>query len=190
MIALLRGRLAAAVPPHVVVECGGVGYEVMIPAPAFESLPAAGEEVVLHVSLQVREDSHSLYGFFTAAERLLFLTLVRISGVGAKSAMALLSALDPAGLAAAVEDNDPKALTKAPGIGLRSAERIVIELRGKDVLAAAPATVPAHAQAIAALVALGYSASKARGAVAGVPTKGKEVPAIIKLALAKLSGGS
>lgn len=189
MIARLRGELVATEPPYAIVDCGGVGYEVMLPAPAFNELPACGNEVLLHTSMQVREDSHQLFGFLTPEERRLFLAFIKVNGVGAKSAIALLSALDPATLAQAVEEEDPKSLTRAPGIGLRSAERIIMELRGKDMMIATPALPPAHRQAVDGLVALGYTATKARGAVAGIDTKDKPVAEIIKLALAKLSGG-
>ena len=131
MIGRLVGRLVSKHPPQVVVDVAGVGYEVDVPMSTFFNLPATGEMVTLHTHLAVREDAHVLYGFGTTEERAAFRRLIRISGVGARTALALLSGLSVADLAHAVAAQDTARLTKVPGIGKKTAERLLLELRGK-----------------------------------------------------------
>ncbi|MGH8745219.1 MAG: Holliday junction branch migration protein RuvA, partial [Burkholderiales bacterium] len=131
MIGRLVGRLVAKHPPQVVIEVAGVGYEVDVPMSTFFTLPATGEAVTLHTHLAVREDAHALYGFASIEERAAFRRLIRISGVGARTALALLSGLSVADLAQAVAVQDGARLTKVPGIGNKTAERLLLELKGK-----------------------------------------------------------
>jgi holliday junction DNA helicase RuvA len=172
MIGRLSGRLAAKHPPQVLVDVGGVAYEVDVPMSTFYGLPATGEAVTLHIHLVVREDAHTLYGFATPEERALFRQLIRISGIGARTALALLSGLSVSELAQAVALQEPGRLTKIPGIGKKTAERLLLELKGKlDVVpgAAGTDTVPGSAADILhALVALGYSEKEALIAIKGL----------------------
>jgi Holliday junction DNA helicase RuvA len=173
MIGRLVGRLVSKHPPQVVVDVGGVGYEVDVPMSTFFNLPATGETVTLHTHLAVREDAHVLYGFGSVDERAAFRRLIRISGVGARTALALLSGLSVADLAQAVAVQDTARLTKVPGIGKKTAERLLLELKGK--LAEPPAGaagVPAGSGAdiLNALVALGYSEKEALAAVKSLPS--------------------
>jgi Holliday junction DNA helicase RuvA len=170
MIGQLKGRLAAKHPPQVVVDVGGVGYEVDVPMSTFYNLPAAGEPVTLYTHLVVREDAHTLYGFGMLEERSAFRQLIRISGVGARTALAVLSGLSVADLAQAIAMQDASRLTKVPGIGKKTAERLLLELKGKlaEPLAA-PAAAGAASDILNALVALGYSEKEALGAIRGLP---------------------
>jgi len=166
MIGSVRGRILAKTPPQLLVEAGGLGYELEAPMSTFFHLPAVGEEVRLLTHLVVREDAHVLYAFGTEDERRLFRSLIKVSGVGPKIALALLSGLSVEAFAQCVQSEDVAALIKVPGIGRKTAERLVIEMRDRlKVLAGpafvqggGPATGPAGAQAeaFAALVALGY----------------------------------
>jgi len=173
MIGRLVGRLISKHPPQVVVDVAGVGYEVDVPMSTFFNLPATGETVTLHTHLAVREDAHVLYGFGSVEERAAFRRLIRISGVGARTALALLSGLSVADLAQAVAVQDTARLTKVPGIGKKTAERLLLELKGK--LAEPPAGavgIPAGSGAdiLNALVALGYSEKEALAAVKSLPS--------------------
>ena len=164
MIGRLSGRLLAKHPPQVVVDAGGIGYEVDVPMSTFYNLPATGEAVTLYTHLVVREDAHTLYGFGTQEERAAFRQLIRIAGVGARTALAVLSGLSVADLAQAVAQQEPGRLTKVPGIGKKTAERLLLELRGKLAEASAPAG-ERSGDVLNALLALGYSEKEARGAV-------------------------
>jgi Holliday junction DNA helicase RuvA len=172
MIGRLSGRLAAKHPPQVLVDVGGVAYEIDVPMSTFYSLPATGEAVTLHTHLVVREDAHTLYGFATPAERALFRQLIRISGIGARTALALLSGLSVSELAQAVALQESGRLTKIPGIGKKTAERLLLELKGKlDAVPGAAGTdaVPgAAADILHALLALGYSEKEALVAIKGL----------------------
>ena len=172
MIGYLKGRIAAKHPPQVVVDVGGVGYELDVPMSSFYALPAAGEPVTLHTHLVVREDAHVLYGFATLEERSAFRELIRISGVGARTALAVLSGLSVAELAQAVATQDAARLTRVPGIGKKTAERLLLELKGKlaDALpgAGGEPAVGASADILNALVALGYSEKEALAAMKGL----------------------
>ncbi len=184
MIARLRGTLVS-VAPVVVVDVGGVGYQVTLTPQAVSELPPVGEEVMIHTHLHVREDEMSLYGFLSAAERDLFRVLISTSGVGPKVGMALLSTLRPDQLRRAILSEDAGALATAPGVGKRSAQRIILELRPK--LADAEADVvqgSGSAQVRMALEQLGYRPEEINEVLAEVDEDGSvqdQVKAALKL---------
>ncbi len=168
MIGRLSGKLVAKHPPQVLVDVGGVAYEVDVPMSTFYSLPATGDPVTLHTHLAVREDAHALYGFATLEERSAFRQLIRISGVGARTALSVLSGLSVAELAQAVAMQDAVRLTKVPGIGKKTAERLMLELKGKITeTQARPAS--GASDVVNALIGLGYSEKEALAAVKGLP---------------------
>ncbi len=170
MIGRLSGKLAAKAPPQVLLDVGGVAYELDVPMSTFYALPGIGEPVVLFTHLVVREDAHNLYGFATGEERSAFRQLIRISGIGARTALAVLSGMSVADLAQAVAMQDAGRLVKIPGIGKKTAERLLLELKGKLADAIGQAGVPVHgADVIHALVGLGYSEKEAAAAVKGLP---------------------
>jgi len=170
VIGHLRGRLAAKHPPQLVVDVGGVGYELEAPMSTFYALPATGAEVQLHTHLVVREDAHVLYGFGTTRERSLFRELIKVSGVGPRIALAILSGISVEEFHRCVDGQDVAALVRVPGIGRKTAERLVIEMRdrlrgltGEGLAGGAGSTGAApgaQAEAFAALVALGYKPSE------------------------------
>ena len=167
MIGSIRGRITAKAPPQFTVDVGGLGYELEAPLSTFFHLPPVGEEVWLLTHLVVREDAHVLYGFATDDERRLFRSLIKVSGVGPKIALALLSGISVSAFAECVQNRDITALTRVPGVGRKTAERLIVEMR--DRLAAAPApsggAAPvaggAESEAYGALVALGYRPAEA-----------------------------
>ena len=171
MIGRLTGTLLEKNPPQICVDAHGVGYEVDVPMSTFYNLPAAGEKVSLFTHLQVREDAHALYGFLTEPERAAFRQLLKISGVGARTALAVLSGLSVAELAQAVVLQEAGRLVKIPGIGKKTAERLLLELKDKlprsaPGSATAAAVVPdAGSDIVNALLALGYSEREAVGAM-------------------------
>lgn len=172
MIGRLSGQLAAKHPPQVLVDVQGVGYEVDVPMSTFYNLPAPGERVVLLTHLVVREDAHLLFGFLTAEERATFRQLLKISGVGPRMALAILSGLSVAELAQAVSLQESGRLVKVPGVGKKTAERLLLELKGKlgvDLPVAAAPGSDAHADVAQALVALGYSDREAAAAIKALP---------------------
>ena len=177
MIARLTGRLVEKHPPNIVVDVHGVGYELDVPMSTFYHLPATGQEVTLLTHLVVREDAQLLFGFGSEAERQLFRQLLRISGIGARIALSLLSGLSVAEVQSAVAQQDSARLTRIPGIGKKTAERLLLELKDKlGPVAGAPAqaaAAPAGEDALNALVALGYSDKEARAALARL---GAELP--------------
>jgi len=190
MIGRLRGILVAKRPPQVLVEAGGVGYEVDVPMSTLYALPALGAEVTLLTHLAVREDAQLLYGFATDRERATFRELLRISGVGPKVALAVLSGLSTDDLARAVAMQDTALLTRVPGIGKKTAERLLLELKGR-LADALPGTggLPASGagpDVMAALVALGYSEREAAAAVRTL-TEGVSVEEGIRAALKVLA---
>ena len=173
MIARLTGLLAEKQPPHVLLDVNGVGYEVQVPMSTFYNLPELGAKVTLLTQFIVREDAQLLFGFLTAAERESFRELIKISGVGPRIALALLSGLSASELAQAVAAQDTSRLVKVPGIGKKTAERLLLELKGK--LAPALAT-PGFAAVsdnqtdiLQALIALGYSDKEAQAALKALP---------------------
>jgi holliday junction DNA helicase RuvA len=164
MIGSLRGRITSKTPPQLTVEVGGVGYEVEAPMSTFLHLPIVGEEVKLLTHFVVREDAQLLYGFATEDERRLFRSLLKVSGIGPKIGLALLSGMSVAAFATCVRNQDVDALIRVPGIGRKTAERMLIEMRDRlapagggsaDSLVLQPGAAP-EAEAFAALVALGY----------------------------------
>jgi Holliday junction DNA helicase RuvA len=165
MIGRLSGVLLEKNPPHLLVDCNGVGYEVGVPMSTFYNLPAVGEKIVLLTHLTVREDAHILFGFGSAEERNVFKELIRISGVGARTALAILSGMSVGDLAQAITLQEAGRLTRVPGIGKKTAERLLLELKGKlgaDLGAAAGAPHgDAGADILKALLALGYSDKEA-----------------------------
>ena len=172
MIGRLTGQLAEKSPPLVLIDVNGVGYEVDVPMSTFYQLPGIGERVVLLTHFVVREDAQQLFGFLTHEERATFRLLVKISGVGPRTALAILSGLSVAELAQAVTLQESGRLVKVPGIGKKTAERLLLELKGKlgpDL--ARPASVASDAQAdiVQALVALGYSEREAAAALKALP---------------------
>jgi Holliday junction DNA helicase RuvA len=172
VIGRVEGVLVEKNPPQVVVMSHGVGYEIDVPMSTFYGLPRTGESVTLLTHLVVREDAHLLYGFSTASERTAFRQLLKISGVGPKVALSVLSGLSVDDLAVAVASQDAGRLTKIPGIGKKTAERLVLELRDKlqvAVTAAAAQASAAGGEVISALLALGYNEREAAAAVKPLP---------------------
>ena len=168
MIGRLSGTLLEKNPPQVVIDVHGVGYEVDVPMSTFYNLPGNGEKVTLLTHFVVREDGHFLFGFASEAERFAFRQLVRISGIGARMALAVLSGLSVADLAQAIARQEAGRLTKIPGIGKKTAERLLLELKGKlaDALPSATLTVADNQSDILnALLALGYNEREASSAV-------------------------
>jgi holliday junction DNA helicase RuvA len=191
MIGKLTGTLSDKNPPQVIVDCHGVGYEVDVPMSTYYNLPATGEKVSLLTHFVVREDAQILYGFATAAERDAFRQLIKISGVGPRTALSVLSGMSVADIAHAVTTQDAGRLVKVPGIGKKTAERLLLELKGKfgpDLGVSTAAASDAQADILQALVALGYSDKEATLALKALP-KDVGVSDGIKLALKALSRG-
>ncbi|CAN5155430.1 Holliday junction branch migration protein RuvA [soil metagenome] len=192
MIGRLSGILLEKNPPQLLVDCNGVGYDVGVPMSTFYNLPALGEKIVLLTHLAVREDAHILYGFGTAEERHVFRQLIKISGIGARTALSILSGMSVADLAQAITLQESGRLTRVPGIGKKTAERLLLELKGKlgaDLGAAGSVSHPdATSDILNALLALGYSDKEAMLALKQVPA-GSGVSDGIKLALKALSKG-
>src|SRR5690606_35798696 len=170
MIGRLRGTLIEKQPPYLLLEVGGVGYEVQAPMTTFYRLPALGAEVILYTHLSITENLHQLFGFFDQRDRSLFRTLIKVNGVGPKLAISILSGMEADDIARCVRDNNTVALTKVPGIGKKTAERLVVELKDRlknwdlphAALASSGDTLPltvtddAYVEAESALIALGY----------------------------------
>jgi Holliday junction DNA helicase RuvA len=201
VIGRLAGRVARKAPNAVLIDVGGVGYQVLIPLSTFYALPAEGESAALEISTQVREDSIQLFGFATERERRLFEQLIGVSKVGPKLATAVLSGLPVEDLCAAIAAGDVARLSTIPGVGARTAERLALELRGKvlpageeaERAAAAPARADAGSRAaedaVAALVNLGYRPKDAEKAVGKAAREGEAgLAALIRRALSILSG--
>ena len=169
MIGRLTGKLVGKHPPQLLVDVGGVGYELDVPMSSFYALPATGESVALFTHLVVREDAHTLYGFVTLEERSAFRQLIRISGIGARTALAVLSGLSVGELTQAIALQDVGRLTKIPGIGKKTAERLLLELKGKLGALGASAGVEKASDVLNALLALGYSEKEALAATQGLP---------------------
>jgi Holliday junction DNA helicase RuvA len=168
MIGRIVGELVEKNPPQVIVVCHGVGYEIDVPMSTFYHLPRTGESVSLLTHMVVREDAHLLFGFLTAGERTAFRQLLKISGVGPKVALSVLSGLSVEDLAAAVASQDSARLTKVPGVGKKTAERLVLELRDRLPLAVSltrPNASPASGDVVNALLGLGYNEREAAAAV-------------------------
>lgn len=192
MIGRLSGILLEKNPPQLLVECAGVGYEVDVSMTTFYNLPHVGERVVLFTHQAIREDAHLLFGFGNAEERAVFRQLIKITGVGARTALSILSGMSIADLANAVTLQESGRLVKVPGIGKKTAERLLLELKGKlgaDIGAGGAHAVPdAQSDILNALLALGYSDKEALLALKTVPA-GSGVSDGIKQALKALSKG-
>jgi Holliday junction DNA helicase RuvA len=190
MIGRLSGILLEKNPPQLLVDCQGVGYEVDVPMSTFYNLPHVGEKVSLFTHMAVREDAHLLFGFGSANERAVFRQLIKISGVGARTALAILSGMTIADLAQAVTLQEAGRLVKVPGIGKKTAERLLLELKGKlgaDIGAVAGAPRDdTQSDVLNALLALGYSDKEALAAIKNLPA-GTGVSDGIKFALKALS---
>ena len=195
MIGSLRGRLAAKHAPHIVLECSGVGYEVETPMSTFLDLPAIGTELFLHTHLLVREDAQILYGFATDEERMLFRTLLKVNRVGAKMALGVLSAMTASDFRRCVEYEDAASLSRVPGIGKKTAERLIMEMRDKIDKVGTPSlpgqvvSVDASAQSEAfdALVALGYKANEVSKLLGKLDIEDKSAEDIIRQALKQVA---
>ncbi|MGB9428780.1 MAG: Holliday junction branch migration protein RuvA [Gammaproteobacteria bacterium] len=165
MIGFLRGRILRRQPPHLLIDVQGVGYEVEAPMSTFYSLPEAGAEVMLYTHLVVREDAHTLFGFGTETERRLFRALIRVNGVGPRLGLTILSGISVDNFVRCVRDNDAAALTRLPGIGRKTAERLVVEMRDRLEQAADAAAglgeMSPREEALSALVGLGYKPQEA-----------------------------
>jgi len=197
MIASLHGRLLKKTPNRAIVECAGVGYDATISVATFSSLPAEGSEVRLHIYTHVREDQIALFGFAEAAEKRMFEKLLTISGIGPKLAITVLSGMDATRVAAAIRANDHATLTRIPGIGKKTAERVVLELKDKlDDMALAPEAAgaarygPAGDDALSALVNLGYARPVAQraieAAIAKQPGVAEEFEGLFRAAMAAI----
>jgi len=191
MIGKLTGILSDKNPPQVIVDCGGVGYEVQVPMGTFYNLPASGEKVSLLTHFVVREDAQILYGFASEAERAAFRELIKISGVGPRTALSVLSGMSVGELSQAVTLQEAGRLIKVPGIGKKTAERLLLELKGKlgaDVGVPTGGVVrgESHGDILQALVALGYSDKEAALALKALPAD-VGVSDGIKLALRALA---
>jgi holliday junction DNA helicase RuvA len=189
MIGRLTGLIAEKTPPQVLVDVNGVGYEVDVPMSSFFNLPGVGERVTLLTHFVVREDAQVLFGFLTHEERSTFRQLVKISGVGPRTALSILSGLSVAELAQAVSLQQSGRLVKVPGIGKKTAERLLLELKGKlapDLALPATAGSAAQADIVQALLALGYSEREAAAALKALPAD-SGVSEGIKLALRTLA---
>ena len=190
MIGRIAGTLIEKNPPQIMVDCQGVGYEIDVPMSTFYNLPALGDKVALLTHLAIREDAHVLFGFGTAEERTTFKQLIKISGVGARTALSILSGMSVADLSQAITLQEAGRLTRVPGIGKKTAERLLLELKGKlgaDLGSAGVAAAGDHSSDILnALLALGYSDKEALAALKLVPA-GSGVSDGIKAALKALS---
>jgi Holliday junction DNA helicase RuvA len=193
MIAHIRGRLIAKHPNQAIVEAAGVGYDVVITVPTFSELGGIGAEVAMHIHTHVREDAIALFGFLHPEEKQLFEKLLSVSGIGPKLAITILSGMAAAEMVGAIRGNDIAKLTKIPGIGRKTAERMVLELRDKlkdfGLAPAAPPSSPIEEDVLSALTNLGYQRPLAEKAVATVASNGKaqEFDAMFRDALALLS---
>ncbi|MCI0506662.1 MAG: Holliday junction branch migration protein RuvA [Gammaproteobacteria bacterium] len=202
MIGRLRGVLVEKKAPHLLVDVNGVGYEVEAPLSTFYELPKTGEEVILYTHLAVREDAHLLFGFIRESDRALFRSLIKVSGIGGKLALALLSGMSSREFIMTIKSNDIASLTRIPGVGKKTAERLIIEMRDriKDLIPESPApdavagvysdAMPPDEikDAVSALIALGFKPPEASRMVSGINTKGLRSEDIIRQALQSVSG--
>jgi Holliday junction DNA helicase RuvA len=190
MIGSLRGRIARKQPPQIILECGGVGYEIETPMSTFLELPETGSEIFLHTHLVVREDSQTLYGFSSEEEKSLFRSLLKISGVGARMGLAILSGMSVNDFQRCVEYEDSARLIKIPGVGRKTAERLIIEMRDRIDITSAELTAGSSTarsdprnEAFDALLSLGYRANEINRLLTKLDVAGKSAEDIIRLAL-------
>jgi Holliday junction DNA helicase RuvA len=191
MIGSLRGLLTSKQAPHIVLECGGVGYEVETPMSTFLDLPALGSELFLHIHMLVREDAQILFGFASDEERTLFRTLLKVNRVGAKMALGVLSAMSASDFRRCVEYEDAATLSKVPGIGKKTAERLIMEMRDKVDDVGVPSLpggkvaveASARSEAFDALVSLGYKANEVNKLLGTLDTDDHSAEDIIRQAL-------
>ncbi len=194
MIGRLRGRILSKQPPFLLLDVNGVGYEIEAPMSTFYVLPHGDEAVTLHTHLSVREDAHVLYGFARENDRTLFRALLKVSGVGGKMALGVLSGMTAEEFSQAVQSGDIAGLTRLPGVGKKTAERLVIEMRDKldkvsggggdaVVMIAGGGPAAADQDAVSALIALGYRPPEASRMVSKVFQEGMDTEAIIRAAL-------
>lgn len=199
MIGRLRGTLAEKQPPHLILDVNGLGYELEVPMTTLYRLPPVGQPITLHTHLVVREDAQLLYGFYERRERELFRELIRLNGVGPKLALALMSSLEVDELVRCVQAQDTSALVKVPGVGKKTAERLLVELKDRfkawqatpamfelvpgDGSLPRPPVATAETDAVSALVSLGYKPQEASKAVAAVNEKGLSSEDLIRRAL-------
>jgi holliday junction DNA helicase RuvA len=196
MIGFLRGILVHKAPPFLVLDVQGVGYEVEAPMTTFYDLPAINEEIKLHTHLVVREDAHILFGFSAEAERTLFRTLIKVNGVGPKLALTILSGQSAEEFHRCIQDNDTQALVRLPGVGKKTAERLVIEMRDRlpdladstamsanKIGVVTPAIGNPKQEAVSALCSLGYKSLDASKMVQNISAEGKSCEDIIRMAL-------
>ena len=197
MIGRLHGILLRKEPPSLLLDVGGVGYEIDAPMSTFYELPATGQTVTLYTHLVVRDDAHLLYGFSRDTQRQLFRNLLKVNGVGPRVALAILSGLSDREFIQCLVHEDMARLTKVPGIGRKTAERLIIEMRDKvdvSMLAGATATRPLTVppdpvqEAISALIALGYKPPEASRAVQNIAPEGRSSEDIIRQALKGMAG--
>ena len=193
MIGSLRGRLIFKQAPAIIIECNGVGYDVETPMSTFFELPAVGDDLFLFTHLLVREDAQILYGFATEDERALFRTLLKVRGVGAKIGLAILSSMSAGDFERCIEYEDTAALSKIPGIGKKTAERLIVEMRDR-VATGSGDVVKIHVQqgakseAFDALVALGYKPAEINRLLGKLDIEGQSAEDIIRLALRQAAG--
>lgn len=190
MIVRLSGTLVSRQPPALVIDVGGVGYEVEAPLNVFDRLPGDGGDLTILTHLVVKEDGHTLYGFLSEADRRLFRELLKVSGIGPRLALAILSGVSGDDFALMVEAGDSQALTRLPGIGKKTAERLILEMRGKvsdlgGETGGAGGALSADAEAREALTALGYSSSEALKMIRSVADPELSSEALIRAALKK-----
>lgn len=195
MIGRIRGTLIVKNPPHLMVEVGGVGYELEAPMSTFYQLPEQGGDIMLFTHLQVREDAHTLFGFVSDGERTLFRSLLKINGVGAKMALTILSGIEADAFRRCIQEGDTAALVRLPGVGRKTAERLVVEMRdrfqgesaipapGADPAAAGARAADPSDEAVQALVALGYRPPEAQRMVDRVRAEGRSSQDLIRHAL-------
>lgn len=189
MIGFLRGKLVVKAPPVLLLDVQGVGYELEAPMTTFYQLPVLGEDVLLYTHLSIREDAHSLFGFASESDRAMFRSLIKVNGVGPKLALTILSGQSADELHRCIHDNDTQALIRLPGVGKKTAERLVIEMRDRlpaledSLTVRTPIVGNAKQEAVSALCSLGYKPLDASKMVQGIHSEGKSCEEIIRMAL-------
>jgi holliday junction DNA helicase RuvA len=195
VIGRLRGEIVLKQPPFLLLDVNGVGYEIEAPMSTFYELPAVGEQVVLYTHMLVRDDAHVLYAFHREQERALFRALLRISGVGGKMALAILSGMNAGEFSSCIHNENVTALVRIPGVGKKTAQRLIIEMKDKldagalpqsDAAVATAAAESPSSDALSALIALGYKAAEASRMVKAVEAEGLSSEELIRAALQSL----